>query len=83
MTDTLTKKDCMKHKAIEKFAIQNGCTIRHGKGDHSILEYENNRMTYVRRDMGYGLACSIYKWFKLIGLLVIIITLLGALWQTL
>lgn len=73
----LTKKDCMDYKKVEHFALSNGCNIRNGKGDHAVIQYENNRIVYTRRDMGYGLACSIYRWFRLIGLLIIILTIIG------
>lgn len=62
-------KEFMDHKNVEKFAKQNHLDIRNGKGDHAVIKYGSDEMVYCRRNMGYGLACTIYKWFKLIGLL--------------
>lgn len=72
--DTISKKDCMDYKKVESFATSKGCEIVYG-GKHAKIKHNNNTMAYPRKTMGYGLACSIYKWFKLVGLLCMLITI--------
>jgi hypothetical protein len=72
MKRTITKKQCMKYRKVESFANKKGCDIRPGKGDHMIISYNDNQIVYARREMGYGLACTIWRWFKLMGFLAII-----------
>ena len=72
-------KDCMNPRNIEKFASQKGLTVRQCGGDHKMVEgynpstHERDCMTYCDREMGFGLACKIFKFFKNLGLLVLFI----------
>jgi hypothetical protein len=71
-------KDCMNPKKIEAFAKQNHLPIRQCAGDHKMVEgynpqtHERDCMTYCDREMGFGLACKIFKFFKTLGLLCLV-----------
>jgi len=66
-------RDCSDYKKVESYATAHGATIRQGKGDHAILTYNNSSMTYCRREMGTGIACKIFKWMKMMGMLCLAI----------
>ena len=72
-------KDCMNPKNMEKFSKQNNLIIKQCAGDHRIIEgynpktHERDCMVYCDREMGFGLACKIYKFFKTLGLLILLI----------
>ena len=56
-----------------KEAKKHGLTVRHGKGDHDIIEAPAGRgyMTVpLHRELGRGLECKILKWFKTLGILL-------------
>lgn len=62
-------KDCLDGNKAINFAKSNGCNIRNGKGDHVIVEYKGKQEVIPSRDVGFGLACKIFKFFKSCGLL--------------
>lgn len=66
----LSVQDCTNGDKVEKYAIHKGLNVRNGKGDHAIIKYNENEIVFCRREMGKGLACKIFKWFKTMGLLV-------------
>ena len=76
----LSKKEVMDHRKLEKVVNKASLDRRNGKGDHAVVYSPDgtDSFTYCQREMGYGLACSIWK--KLLSWGVIIGILLGGCW---
>ena len=62
-------KDCMDNKKVYSFARENGCEIIQAKGDHVKIKKDNQEIIYCDREMGFGLACKVWKFFKTVGLI--------------
>jgi hypothetical protein len=64
-------KDCTDSRKVEGFAREKGLSIRECAGSHKMMSDNNgNQMTFYKGDISTGVACKIYKWFKVVGLLV-------------
>ncbi len=61
-------------KAYIKAAKKNGLRVERGRGDHVKIYGPAGRgyMIIPDRKVGKGLACEISKWFKLLGILVVL-----------
>ena len=64
-------------KQVIEQAKKTGCLVRNAKGDHLVVETPpghpvKGSMAFVNRDMGKGLGCKVYKWFKVMGLLGVV-----------
>jgi hypothetical protein len=71
---TLTSwKDCRDPRRVRSFALEHGCQVRTGKGDHEVITYQNRSMPFYNREISTGVACKLWKWFKIMGLLAIAI----------
>jgi hypothetical protein len=68
-------KDCMDNRKVESFARSNGCEIIQAKGDHVKIKKDNQEIIFCDREMGFGLACKVFKFFKNAGLICIILAL--------
>lgn len=68
-------KHCMDGKNDIAFAKLKGCNVRHGKGDHEIVEINGNSIPIPNRDLGFGLACEVFKFFIKCNLITKVIIL--------
>jgi hypothetical protein len=69
-------KDCRDPKNVKGFVKENGCAVVPGSGDHEIIKTPTGAsFTIYNREMSTGVACSLFKWLKYVGLLGAIIVL--------
>lgn len=67
-------KDCKDDKNIISFAKQNNVEVREAAGSHFVMSKGNNIMTaYHSNNISTGVAVRVFKWFKTIGLVCVII----------
>lgn len=68
-------KDCTKGKNVTKFANERGLQTREASGSHKVMKTSDgkNSMTYYEGDISTGVANKIFKWFKTMGFIVIIL----------
>ena len=77
-----TWKDCRDSSRVEKFARSSGLEVREGKGSHKVMKDPNSgaTQTFYSGDISTGVAVKLFKYFKyvgLIGLLVFLYVQLG------
>jgi predicted RNA binding protein YcfA (HicA-like mRNA interferase family) len=68
-----SKSDFCKKGFAEKVARKNGCKVRTGRGSHAVVYSPDgtDQITIVRgRDIGKGLASSIWKKFVAWGVII-------------
>lgn len=68
-------KEFKDYKNIEKVALKNNCEIREGKGSHKVIKAPNgSTMVYYKsKDISDGVAHKIYKFFKMLGFITIVL----------
>lgn len=68
-------KDCTDSKNVTSFAQEHGLEIRECAGSHKMMKTSDgkNSMTYYNGDISTGVACKIFKWFKTMGILGILL----------
>ena len=67
-------KDCTDGNKVQKFAEQSGLSVRRGKGDHYVMRHESGAsQTCYNGTVSTGVACKIFKFFKAIGIAVLVV----------
>jgi hypothetical protein len=56
--------------ANKKENREKGVKVIQGNGDHVKIQYKNEEIVTCNREIGRGLGCVIWKWFKLRNLLI-------------
>ena len=75
--DIRSWKDCTDGNKVQKFASSNGLDVRRGKGDHYVMRHQSGAsQTCYNGTVSTGVACKIFKFFKMVGLVSIPILLL-------
>jgi hypothetical protein len=67
------KHDCKDTSKVITFAVQHGCDIENGNGDHAKLIKDGRHVTIVRKkEMSIGVASQVWNFFKTAGLVTLI-----------
>lgn len=73
----ITGKACQNPRFVTKVAVQRGCTIRAGKGSHSVATAQDGRGMTIPDGHGqisFGVACKIAKWLIALGIMAFIMS---------